>query len=88
LSGALLVTAALLKPFAPDRVGLWIQDAPDGPDISLGITRSPAGPEILGWWSIPIGLLLGAGLLFVTWRFSLTAVRRLGEVARRRSPFQ
>ena len=88
LSGALLVTAALLKPFAPDRVGLWVQDASDGPNISLGVTRSPAGQEILGWWSIPLGLLLGAGLLFLTWRFSLTAVRRLGQAAQRRSPFK
>jgi hypothetical protein len=88
LLGALFVAAALLRPFAPGRVGLWIEDASDGPNISLGITRSPPGQEILGWWNVPIGLLLGAGLLFLTWRFSLAAVRRLGAAAGRRSHVQ
>lgn len=56
---------AVLKPFVPDRVGLWW-----GPDsLSLG-TRDSASPavELLGWWIIPVGLLAGTVLVILTTR--------------------
>lgn len=56
---------AVLKPFLPDRVGLWW-----GPDnYGLG-TRDSASPatELLGWWIVPVGLLAGTVLVILTTR--------------------
>jgi hypothetical protein len=34
------------------------------------------GHELLGWWLLPIGLLLGPGLFFLTARFGLWSIRK------------
>lgn len=79
LAGVFLLTA-LAKPFWPDRVGLWRLPTPDGDlSISLGRSLHPVGQELLGWWIVPLGLLLGAAIAFLTWRFGLAGVRRLGR---------
>jgi hypothetical protein len=53
----------------------------DALDISLGVVDRPAGghAELLGWWIIPIGLVVGAVLLLLTWRMGLAGVRALGR---------
>jgi hypothetical protein len=78
--GGGFVLTALAKPFWPHRVGLWLLPS-GGADlgISMGHTLHPVGQELLGWWIIPLGLLLGAAILFLTWRFGLAGVRRLGR---------
>lgn len=67
---------AMMKPFAPGRVGLWRL----GEDtFSLVITPSgapPSGAELLGWWIMPLGLLAGVGLFLVTARFGFWSLRR------------
>lgn len=70
LGFGLLVTA-LLKPFFPDRVGLWIYDD----NVQLGMQSSPAAGELLGWWIIPFGLLFGAVFLVLTTRLLRWALR-------------
>lgn len=69
--------AALVKPFAPDKTGLWWLH---GEEISLRIGLSmgepPRGVEILGWWIIPIGLFLGGLAFWLTRRFGRWAIRR------------
>jgi hypothetical protein len=78
-----LITAAV-KPFMWDRAGLWHNDDPNDPlSFTLGVTDMPNGHELLGVWIIPIGL--GAGVLFawLTWRFGLFSLRRMGRRARR-----
>jgi hypothetical protein len=79
--GLSLLLTALAKPIWPERVGLWIQRGRslDDMTISLGRTGHPIGPEVLGWWVIPLGLVVGGLLSFLTWRFGLAAVRRLGR---------
>jgi hypothetical protein len=72
--------AALRKPLAPDRVGLW-RLAPDSFSLTLGFGGRPSGEELLGWWIVPIGLLAGAGVLWITTRFGCWCAGRL-----RRSP--
>jgi hypothetical protein len=75
-----LLLLALIKPFAPDNIGLWIQPSPnDDVSVSIGRSLTPSGSEVLGWWLIPIGLLGGALVLFLTWRFGLVRLRRLGQ---------
>lgn len=74
--GLLLIAMALSKPFTPDRVGLWVTGG-DDPAFSLGRSAAPQGVEVLGWWVIPIGLLLGAASLYLTWRVSLSSLRSM-----------
>jgi hypothetical protein len=71
---------ALVKPFMPHRVGLWVRRVP--PDdwwVQLG--RVPAAPadarEVLGWYIVPLGLLVGAIALAATSRYLLAKVRKL-----------
>lgn len=66
---------ALLKPLWAEHVGLFRSG--DGA-IRAGIVARPDGAqELLGWWSMPIALLLGA-LLYVALTRGLRAVRRGG----------
>jgi len=59
---------------------LWV--FPDGGDdltisLQLGFGSAPAGGrEILGWWIMPIGLVLGCGLVMLTTRYALWCARR------------
>ena len=69
--------AALIKPFAPHRTGLW--QFPGGElSLRLGLLAPPPpqGVELLGWWIVPLGLAAGALVLAVTPWFGRWAVRR------------
>jgi hypothetical protein len=77
-----LALAAVRKPMAPDRVGLW-QVGDDAVSLTLGWGAPAAGREILGWWIVPLGLLAGVSVLLLTTWFGRGCVRRL-----RRSPFR
>jgi hypothetical protein len=78
--GTAFVLCALLKPVHPRTAGLWI--IPDGTENSsmslrLGFGSAPSnGREVLGWWIVPLGLVLGCGLVMLTTRFGLWCVRR------------
>jgi len=76
LAGALAL-CALLKPFHPYTAGLWRMA--DGADynisVRLGFGAAPAhGEELLGWYIIPIGLVLGYLLFAVTTRIALRSI--------------
>lgn len=78
LVAASFFLAALVKPFAPERVGLWRLNGEDF-SLRLGLVaaRQSQGVEILGWWIVPLGLLLGAGAGWLTPRAARWAIRRL-----------
>jgi hypothetical protein len=70
---------AVAKPFAPARVGLWVLPDPTG-DLSLSLVRRAAdfgGQELLGWWIIPAGLVMGIGCAALTYRLNLRWIRAL-----------
>ncbi len=74
--GAALVLTALIKPFAPKYAGLWMSGHGETFSLDLGVRSNPvAGQELLGWWVIPIGLVLGGLLLWLTWRLNRAALR-------------
>ena len=75
--GAAFLFCAVAKPFNPGRVGLWRTNGP-GLVISLhlGFGVAPAGTELLGGWIVPLGLALGAGLCFLTYRFGRRSLNR------------
>jgi hypothetical protein len=77
--GGALVLCALLKAFHPHAAGLWLLPSPAGdPTLSLrlGFSTTPVGGrELLGWWIVPMGLLVGGGLVMLTTRFAIWCVR-------------
>lgn len=62
---ACFLLAALHKPLAPAKVGLWHFDDEFSLHLGFGTSSIPqTGTELLGWWLVPAGILLGsAGVL-------------------------
>lgn len=81
--GIVFVLLALLKPFHPETAGLWVPRISNGDlsiSIRLGFGNAPADKqEVLGWWIVPIGLLVGCGLVMLTTRCALWCARRYGR---------
>jgi len=77
LAGSLLLVA-VVKPFAPERAGLWRLDS-DSFSLHLGFGPPPVAEELLGWWIVPLGLLAGAGLFWVTLQMGVRAIRGFRE---------
>ena len=77
--GVVFVLCALVKPFHPQTAGLWVfRDNTDNlvTSLRLGFGSPPVGGrDVLGWWIVPIGLVVGCGLLMLTTRFALWCAR-------------
>jgi Protein of unknown function (DUF1700) len=78
--GIAFVLCAVLKPIHPHTAGLWIYPA-GGADSTISLrlgfgSAPPDGRDVLGWWIVPIGLVVGCGLVMLTTRFALWCVRR------------
>jgi hypothetical protein len=83
IAASFLITAAV-KPFWREHAGLWrVPDAKDTYAFSLGVNSDPTGQELLGWWIIPIGVVMGLLLGWLTWRFGIFSVRRMRRAAQR-----
>jgi len=76
--GGFLFLLAVLKIVWPHGTGLWEDHHPDGTwSLGLGSGNQPGqGHDLLGWWLLPIGFILGAGLLFLTFRFGTWSIRK------------
>jgi uncharacterized membrane protein len=78
--GIVLWLCAAMKLFHPHTAGVWaIPSGPDDVEISvrLGFGDAPiGGRDVLGWWIVPIGLLVGGGLVILTTRLALWSVQR------------
>lgn len=76
--GGAFILCAVLKPFHP-LAGLWaFHDAAGNVTYSvrLGFQGVPlAGRELLGWWVVPAGLVLGSALVMLTTRYALWCTR-------------
>jgi hypothetical protein len=76
--GASFVLCAILKTMHPHTVGLWVLPGEtDAYSLRLGFGNAPAGArEVLGWWIVPLGLLVGGGLCLLTTQFALWCARQ------------
>jgi Protein of unknown function (DUF1700) len=78
--GTAFILVAALKPFHPETAGLWLSRDATGErafSLRMGFGTVPAGMrEVLGWWIVPIGLLVGCGLLIGTTRVALWCARQ------------
>lgn len=83
LAGGLIFIAGY-KVVAPSKVGFW-HPAPDA--WSLGtINHHNNSPELMGWWLIPICLLVGVLVGYLTWRFGRFCIRAMVRSGRRQRP--
>jgi Protein of unknown function (DUF1700) len=78
--GGAFVWCAVLKIIHPQTAGLWL--IPDGAgeteiSLRLGFGSMPlGGRELLGWWILPLGLVVGCGLVVLTTRVALWCGRQ------------
>lgn len=76
--GASFMLCAILKPLHPRTAGLWrLAGEPHSYSLRLGFGAIPAGgTELFGWWIVPLGLLIGGGLCFLTTQIALWCARQ------------
>jgi uncharacterized membrane protein len=77
--GAGFILLALLKPFFPKYTGLWVGPNEFSFSLRMGATMTnPSSPvrELLGWWLIPVCLVLGALSLAGTTKLIQFLLRR------------
>ena len=71
---------ALLKPIHPQTAGLWLLPDPEDAysfSLRLGFGPLPShGKELLGWWIVPLGLVLAMGLVLLTFHLGLCSIRK------------
>lgn len=78
--GVVLYLVGFFKLFHPKTAGLWMWHNSSG-DIEISARMGFVGPppgasDVLGWAIVPIGMLLGAGLVILTTRFALWCARQ------------
>ncbi len=79
--GGWLVVFGALKVISPHTTGLWWTAFPDGThSLGMGSGSQPGqGHDLLGWWLVPIGLVLGGGLVLLTFRFDVWSIRKFSR---------
>ncbi len=65
VTGAGMILSAFAKPFFPNDIGMW-RASPHVMTAGAVLPHGDATQEILGWWYIPVALVLGALLIVVT----------------------
>lgn len=80
VTGVVLILCGYLKLVHPHTAGIWTTEEANGElqiSVRLGFGSPPAGGhEVLGWWIVPLGILVGFGLVMLTTRFALWCVRQ------------
>lgn len=64
------------KMIAPHEIGAWWSPG----SFSIGTTNDPAAHDMLGWWLVPVGLMVGSVALVATtlalrWSFRFAKTR-------------
>jgi hypothetical protein len=70
-SALCFLLGALLKPFLGDEVGLFWSPR----SLVWGVAGGPSARELLGWWIVPVGLVLAAATTLATTRGLRAALR-------------
>jgi hypothetical protein len=74
LGGALFILG-VLKLTNPHRTGVYGVFNEHSTSLSFQ-SGGPNDHDLLGWWLVPIGLIVGGGLLFLTFRFGIWSIRK------------
>jgi uncharacterized membrane protein len=78
-TGVVFLLLALMKPILPAYTGFWVGPNQASFSIRMGGTMTnPASPvhEVLGWWLIPVCLVLGSLSLALTTKLLQFLMRR------------
>jgi hypothetical protein len=73
--GGLLFILGVLKLTNPHRTGVYGVFNEHNTSLSFQ-SGGPNEHDLLGWWLVPIGLIVGGGLLFLTFRFGIWSIRK------------
>jgi hypothetical protein len=73
--GGILFILGILKLTNPHKTGVYGVFNEHNSSLSFQ-SGGPTGHDLLGWWLIPIGLIVGGGLLFLTFRFGQWSIRK------------
>ncbi len=79
LMGGGFLLLALLKPFFPQNTGMWVRPGVFDFSFRMGASMTnPASPvhEVLGWWLIPVCLVIGSLSLAATTKLIQFLLRR------------
>jgi hypothetical protein len=78
LIGGGLSILGVLKVINPSTTGLYGQFSANSWGLSFNSGGQPTAGvrELLGWWLLPIGLILGPLLFYFTFRFDLWSLRK------------
>jgi hypothetical protein len=78
LVGGGLSILGVLKVINPSTTGLYGQFSTNTWSLSFnsGGPPAPGVHELLGWWLLPVGLVLGPVLFYCTFRFDLWSLRK------------
>jgi uncharacterized membrane protein len=76
-TGFSLILSALCKVIWPHEIGAWVGDG----TFSIGTNSSLAAHDVLGWWLVPLGLVVGAVVVVGTtrllrWTLRFARIRR------------
>ena len=86
ITGGGLVVGAIIKPFAPNHVGVFSATTKTvwqtAGQVANGVQTTGSPHEILGWWAIPIFLAGGAFILVFT-TLAIRAFLRLSKRVQR-----
>ena len=78
-TGVVFLLLALMKPILPAYTGFWVSPNQAAFSIRMGATMTnPSAPvhEVLGWWLIPVCLVLGSLSLSLTTKLLQFLMRR------------
>ena len=78
-TGGAFLLLALLKPFFPQYTGFWVGPGQFSFSFRMGATMTNPQPpvhEVLGWWLIPVCLLVGSLSLALTTKLLQFLFRR------------
>jgi hypothetical protein len=88
--GGVLVTAGVVKVMWPRGTGLWETMNSDGTVLSFGLSGgsgntppSNTAHDVLGWWLLPIGFILGPAIIYGTYWLGKWTARRLWPTRRK-----
>jgi hypothetical protein len=75
---AIFSFCALAKPINPHRVGVW--RVQDGFSLHMGLRHEvPPGQEVLGWWLVPLALIVSFILVLLTTEMGVRTIRRFQQ---------
>lgn len=74
------VIIGIMKPILPEKVGFFLRNGKfENFGLIMGVTNDPNVQEVLGYWLIPIALIIGILGFFVTsWLLKRVIHNRLG----------